>query len=73
MEEEFFSDAETCPTIVDGEGQIVYWRECFILVYKAGNTLQPIAKYDICDGQGIVKKGIVVWFGGKNGKVKEET
>jgi len=70
---EFFSNAERSPTTIEGSGQMVYWRDCFIRVYKAGNTEKPTATYDTCNGQGTVQKGTSLLFLGKNGKVKEET
>ncbi|KAK7214108.1 hypothetical protein V2G26_021286 [Clonostachys chloroleuca] len=69
--EEFFSDAEKPPTTIDGSGQTVYWTACFLRVYSATDTSTPTASYDKCDGEGIVPKGTKLWFGGKDGKVKE--
>ncbi|KAK3680522.1 hypothetical protein B0T22DRAFT_389037, partial [Podospora appendiculata] len=60
------------PTIVEGSGQTVYWRQCFIRVHRAGDTDSITAEHDTCDGQGTVNKGTWLWFGGRDGKVKEE-
>jgi len=69
----FFSDAANTPTTVEGSGQMVYWRDCFIRVYKAGDRENPTERHSTCDGEGLVQKGINLWFGGKNGQVKEES
>jgi len=69
---EFFSDAKTCPATVEGAGQMVYWQDCVILVYKAGNTLAPMEEHRTCSGQGRVKRGTWLVFMGKNGKMIEE-
>ncbi|KAH6721036.1 hypothetical protein BKA61DRAFT_665796 [Leptodontidium sp. MPI-SDFR-AT-0119] len=66
-----FSDADNTPTTVEGSGQMVYWRDCFILVYKTGHTDKPVEEHSKCDGEGLVQKGISLWFGGRNGQVKE--
>jgi len=52
---------------------MVYWRDCFIRVYKAGDRENPTERHSTCDGEGLVQKGINLWFGGKNGQVKEES
>ncbi|KAG9249620.1 uncharacterized protein F5Z01DRAFT_630578, partial [Emericellopsis atlantica] len=68
---EFFSDAEGSPTTIEGSGQTVYWMGCFLRVYKATDTKTPTAEYDTCDGEGTVQRDTKLWFGGKDGKVKE--
>jgi len=65
-----FKDAKTSPKWIVGAGQKIYWRSCFIMVYAKGNTQEPTEKYDTCDGQGTVHRGIEVFLGGKGGKVK---
>ncbi|EGY23488.1 uncharacterized protein VDAG_04926 [Verticillium dahliae VdLs.17] len=65
---DFFKDAKTSPTTVDGSGQTVYWQNCSVLVFEKGNLTD---RKGICDGEGEVRKGLTVWFGG-GGKVKEE-
>ena len=50
----------------------MYWRNCIIGVYEAGNTKDPVDTYANYDGQGVVETGIVLWIGGKDGQVKAE-
>jgi len=69
---EFFSDAKSTPTTIEGSGQMVYWQSSIILVYKAGDTQKPKDEHGTCDGQGRVNKDTWLWFGGKNGRVKED-
>ena len=71
---DFFSDAERAPTIVEGSGQKVYWRGCWIAVYSTGNTKEPKDSHDVCDGEGTLQKGTSLVFVGdpKFGRVKTE-
>lgn len=71
-DDEFFKDAEKTPTTVEGSGQMVYWRNSFIKEYKTGSTEKPIKEYDVCDGEGMVRKGMSLLFGGRDGQVKED-
>ncbi|KAM7191155.1 hypothetical protein V8F33_009026 [Rhypophila sp. PSN 637] len=70
-DENFFSDAVSCPTNIEGSGQMVYWMKCWILVYKAGDTKNHVDQYPTCDGQGKVDRGTWLIFMGRDGKVKE--
>ncbi|KAK4096896.1 hypothetical protein N658DRAFT_435173 [Parathielavia hyrcaniae] len=63
----FFDDAESAPWTVDGCGQRVYWKGCFIIEYEGEEV---IARHEVCDGEGKVERGTKLYFGG--GKVKEE-
>ncbi|RTE75451.1 hypothetical protein BHE90_010084 [Fusarium euwallaceae] len=68
----FFVDARSTPYVAVGEGQKVYWKDCILKIYKSTDTSKPIETLDTAsDGEGLVLKGTTVWFGGKNGKVKE--
>ena len=40
------------------------------MVYTTGNTSKPIEQYDKCDGKGTVAKGVEIFMGGREGKVK---
>lgn len=51
-----------------GAGQMIRWKKCFIWVYISSDTSgEPDERYDICDGQGTVPKGVKLYIGGKGG------
>lgn len=50
-----------------GYGQTVWWRQCFVEVYKAG---EPILKHVTSYGQATIPIGFDLFIGGKDGKVK---
>lgn len=65
-----FSDAKTSPYLVEGNGQKVYWRNCWVKVYNKGQS-EPREQYDKCDGWAIVLADTEVTFGGQGGTIKE--
>ena len=65
-----FSNAKTSPYLVEGKGQKVYWRNCWVKVYEKGQS-EPREQYDKCDGWAIVLGDIEVTFGGQGGSIKE--
>ncbi|KAK5990494.1 hypothetical protein PT974_08762 [Cladobotryum mycophilum] len=68
---DFFSDARSGFFLIEGSGQGVYWRKCYVLIFKTGETKTPMESHAVCDGQGVIPEGLDVFFGGPNGKVKE--
>ncbi|PSN59586.1 hypothetical protein BS50DRAFT_579828 [Corynespora cassiicola Philippines] len=66
-----FSDAKTSPYIVEGKGQKVYWRNCWIKVYDKGHS-EPREQHEKCDGWAIVLADTEVTFGGQGGSVVEK-
>lgn len=67
----FFNDAGSTPTTVDGVGQMVFFKACYIRVYKTEDTTTAVKKIDTCDGEGRVERGTTLVFEGINGKVKK--
>ncbi|KUI64465.1 hypothetical protein VM1G_00659 [Cytospora mali] len=65
-----FADARTAGRWVAGTGQTIYWRACFIWVYKSDQVDEPVTKHDVCDGQAIIPEGTEIYIGGKEGVVK---
>jgi hypothetical protein len=51
---------------------MIYWKDCTLKIYKSGDTSVPIDTRGASDGEGLMLKGTTIWFGGKNGKVKED-
>lgn len=65
----YFDDATTGATIV-GSGQMIYWKQCTIKVFKSGEEKTPIHEIPKCDGQALVRRGTSLLI--EEGKVKEE-
>lgn len=52
-DDRFFHGTETTPTVVDGVGQMVYWKDCaFLCVFRTWQT-KPWREIQMCDGQAI--------------------
>ncbi|KAL2138254.1 hypothetical protein VTI28DRAFT_7182 [Corynascus sepedonium] len=64
-----WSGAKTSPYLVEGKGQKVYWRDCWINVYEKG---QSTPKKDIpkCSGWTTVSADVELEFGGQGGIIK---
>lgn len=71
QDDAFFNDADTSPTVVDGVGQMVYFKKCFVKVYDSANTSKPLQTFEACDGQGRVPRGTSLVLGGIGGLVKK--
>ncbi|KAF2241417.1 hypothetical protein BU26DRAFT_525241 [Trematosphaeria pertusa] len=54
--DEFFNDAPTGVTVV-GSGQMIYWKQCTIKVYKTGEEQKPVRVITTCNGQALVRRG----------------
>jgi hypothetical protein len=67
--DDFFKDA-TMGAAITGSGQMIYWRNCTIKVYKSGETKKALQKLEKCDGQALVRKGTSLLL--EDGPVKEE-
>lgn len=63
--DEFFADARTGVTPVDGAGQTVYFRDCDVSVFKSNNVDIRVEERVKCTGQGVVTRGISVLFEGQ--------
>ncbi|RMJ03663.1 hypothetical protein BHE90_003796 [Fusarium euwallaceae] len=68
----FFDDANRTPFVIDGVGQMVYWKGCFVLVYKSSDTTKALDEKKHGDGEARVERGTTLWFGSKGGRVKQE-
>ncbi|KAK5626686.1 hypothetical protein RRF57_002401 [Xylaria bambusicola] len=67
--DDFFNGA-TIGAAVIGAGQMIFWKQCELKVYKTGDEKTLIEKIEKCDGQGIVKRGTTLVL--EDGKVKQE-
>ncbi|KAK4243364.1 hypothetical protein C7999DRAFT_18267, partial [Corynascus novoguineensis] len=63
---DFFDNAKVAPWTVEGYGQRVYWKGCFIIEYEGEEVVK---RYKVCDGEGRVERGTKLYFG--DGKLKE--
>ncbi|KAH6952367.1 hypothetical protein BKA56DRAFT_605428 [Ilyonectria sp. MPI-CAGE-AT-0026] len=73
-ERDFFADAKPPPTTAEGKGQMVYWVDCCVKIYKTSDPRKSIRDMDSCDGEGRITHGTTLWFGrgeGTEGRVKE--
>lgn len=68
-DDDFFNGAPIGATVV-GSGQMIYFKQCTIEVYKSGAERRPIEKISKRDGQAFVRKGISLLL--EEGPVKEE-
>ncbi|KAI1305607.1 hypothetical protein F5Y03DRAFT_355285 [Xylaria venustula] len=68
--DDFFKEGAKSTVAIAGSGQMVYWKQCIISVFKTGDEVTPIERITLCDGQALLKTGISVAF--FRGKVKEE-
>jgi len=68
-DDEFFNGASTSAALVGG-GQMVYFQNCTIKVYKTGQEQKPVEVIEeACDGQALLTRGISVLLEG--GRVVE--
>lgn len=65
-----FDDAVSSPQWIVGSNQTIYWKNCFVWVYKSSDRNVQVDKNGTCDGKGTVQKGTDIFLGGKGGKVK---
>lgn len=57
--------------LVEGKGQRVYWRNCWLKVYRKGQS-EPIEEHpERCDGQGTVSADLEIAFSGSGGIIKQ--
>lgn len=67
------SDTESTPRWIEGKGQRVFWRGCYVTAYekdsrgKRGEGIS-LAKRD---GQAIVPLSVELYFAGEGGKLKQ--
>lgn len=69
-DDKFFEDAVPGARTVVGSGQMIYWKQCTIKVFKSGEEKNAVETLSTCDGQALLKKGTSLLF--EEGKVKEE-
>jgi hypothetical protein len=69
---DFFKDAITGGVAITGSGQMIYWKDCTVKVFKSGQTDTVIAQIQKCDGQALVKKGTSLLLEEGLVKVEEE-
>lgn len=56
-------------SLVEGSGQVVHWKDCWIKVYEKGS--KPLQEeYSKCSGHGTVPGTLEVLFSGAGGKIK---
>ncbi|KOS18550.1 hypothetical protein ESCO_000927 [Escovopsis weberi] len=66
----FFSDAKAGFSLVEGAGQTLYWKNCYVLVFRTGENKTPVAKHEVGDGQALLPVGLDAFLGGPAGKFK---
>jgi hypothetical protein len=67
--DDFFKDAAMGAAIT-GSGQMIYWKNCTIKVYKSGEEKNALETFERCNGQALVRKGTSLLL--EDGPVKEE-
>ncbi|EXK77306.1 hypothetical protein FOQG_17981 [Fusarium oxysporum f. sp. raphani 54005] len=50
---------------------MVFFKACYIRVYKTEDTTKAVKKYPTSDGEGRVERGTTLVFEGIGGKVKK--
>ncbi|KAH6972548.1 hypothetical protein EDB80DRAFT_865798 [Ilyonectria destructans] len=45
-ERDFFADAKPPPTTAEGKGQMVYWVDCCVKIYKTSDPRKSIRDMD---------------------------
>jgi len=60
-----FSKAKKAPLWVDGRGQRVEWKHCFVWEYDSSNTNSPKKQHPECSGWAIVENGTDIYLGGR--------
>lgn len=66
-----FSEAENSSFLIEGKGQKVYWKNCWIKVYHKGEP-KSTEEYNKCDGWVIILADIEVIFDGQGGSILEK-
>lgn len=68
--ETVFSNATATPARIQGQGKVVYWRNCSKVILGRGN--EKVRDVDRKTGKGRLPAGLKLYFFGDGGEAKEE-
>ena len=66
-------DTESTPKWIEGKGQRVYWRGCYVTAFEKDSSGKRGDGTSLTkrDGQGTVPSNIELYFAGDGGRLKE--